>query len=944
MALLDRFRIQPRQKHPDPTVRLAFVQEVPLDERALLAEIARDDGDPRVRRAAVAKLMDPAALAGVARHDADEGVRMHAVEMLRDLALEAFEGMGERESLAALDELSALPDPKTLASIAKTSAGEAPARRALSRITDVHVLGSVARHAQHESVRQAAFERVQDRGEILDVALNSEFKDTGVAAVERLSDRDDLEEVANRARNKASAKRARSLVRDMEERAASEAAAAAASAVPPPVDPDPAELERAAREQEEREAAAARERAEQAEHLRAREEGEARAREEHEAAQRARIVEAEEAARREGERRHARLSELVLEGEAAAEDQDLPAARRRFDVARREWKDLSMGITVDQDLAARFTGAEHRLSARDTAAKEQEQRTRREALVRVQHLVTRAEALAARPDLTLKAGERALRDIRTTLGAVPPLPSKHDFEEIVHRLKAVQTALTPRVQELRDVADWQRWANVGIQEQLCEKMEALKIVEDPEAVARQVRELQQEWRQAADVPRAQGEALWKRFKAAHDEVWARCEAHFAEQAGARAENLAKKLALCDRAEALAESTNWIQTADEIKRLQADWKTIGAVTRGQEKAVWERFRSACDRFFTRRHADLAQRKATWAENLTKKEALCVKAEALAESTDWEAAAAGIRHLQAEWKTIGPVKKTRSEAIWQRFRAACDQFFSRYALRHDTAKGERVAARESIVAELEALAAAGPEDQATPSEPAADLLANVRDIRRRWQTELASRGVDRDRAAALEDRFAAALQRVITQMPSVFKGTDLDVDANGARMEGIVKRVEDLADSLAGPALGAGGGDAVVSPTTRLAAMLKEALAANTIGGKADEDSRLRAAAEEVRQAQASFSRIGLVPDRTRRALADRLQRAIRRISDRAAKLGTSGRPGGPGGPGGSGRSGGSGGGGGGGGRGGGGGGGGGGRSGGSGGDRPLPPGRPGEPGR
>jgi hypothetical protein len=328
---------------------------------------------------------------------------------------------------------------------------------------------------------------------------------------------------------------------------------------------------------------------------------------------------------------------------------------------------------------------------------------------------------------------------------------------------------------------------------------------------------------------------------------------------------------------------------------------------------------------------------------------VKAEALAESTDWETAAAEIRHLQAEWKTIGPVKKTRSEAIWQRFRAACDHFFSRYAQRHDTAKGERVAARESIVAELEALV--GPQDQAAPSEPAADLLANVRDIRRRWQTEIASRGVDRERAAALDDRFAAALQRVITQAPSVFKGTELDVDANGARMEGIVKRLEDLADSLAGPASGAGGGDAVVSPTTRLAAMLKEALAANTIGGKVDEDSRLRAAAEEVRQAQASFSRIGLVPDLRRRALADRLQRAIRRIGDRAAKLGSSGKSGGPGGPGGSGgsgrpggsgRSGGSGG------SGRAGGPGGSGRSGASGGSgesgRPLPPGPPGESGR
>ena len=130
------------------------------------------------------------------------------------------------------------------------------------------------------------------------------------------------------------------------------------------------------------------------------------------------------------------------------------------------------------------------------------------------------------------------------------------------------------------------------------------------------------------MPRAQGEALWKRFKTAHDEAWTRCEAHFAAQAEARGENLAKKIALCERAEALAESTNWIQTADEIKKLQAEWKTIGAVSRGQEKAIWERFRAACDRFFTRRHADLAERKTVWADNLAKKEALCAKAEALA----------------------------------------------------------------------------------------------------------------------------------------------------------------------------------------------------------------------------------------------------------------------------------------------------------------------------
>jgi len=288
----------------------------------------------------------------------------------------------------------------------------------------------------------------------------------------------------------------------------------------------------------------------------------------------------------------------------------------------------------------------------------------------------------------------------------------------------------------------------------------------------------------------------------------------------------------------------------------------------------------------------------------------------------------------------VKKTRSEAIWQRFRAACDQFFSRYAQRHDIARGERVAAREAIVAELEALAGiaapvaasvgvdsplASPavdnqqpevsqstvshsestldnqqpevsqstvshsestlDNQPSTMEPPPDLLTKVRSLRGRWQSELAARGVDRDRAAALDERFAAAFTGVVARWPAAFSGTDLDPDANRRRMEAIVKRMEDLAASLAGPAMSAG--DASVSATTRLAAMLKEALAANTIGGKIDEDSRLRAAAEEVRQAQQSFSRIGVVPDAERRALSDRFQRAIRRISERTGGSGRSG---------------------------------------------------------
>jgi hypothetical protein len=863
MTLLDRFRAQPRQKHPDPAVRLGFVQEIPISERELLAEIAREDTDVRVRRAAVAKLMDPSALAGFAA-DADPSVRDQAVAMLRDIALEAFEGVAESDSLAAVD---ALADTKALALVAKSAASEAVASRALERISDPHVSGSIARHAEHESVRRRAFEALHDPGEILSVAMNCEFRQPAEAAVDRVSDRAELEQIAGRARSKNASKRARAILREIEEREASEReareaeererlqqaaldaqqlAAAAAEVPAPPADPVAIDDGHAV--------VAHQPPADEAERRHQRDEQDRQRR---------------EAADLEAERNRARQAELADEAARIAALDDFAAARRQFAAVRREWSDLAGRAAAADADATRYGAAETAFAARESAASEADQNARREALVRLQQMAARVEPLAARDDLTLKVGERALRDVRTVLGSLPPLPSKADHDEVLRRLKAAQSALTPRVQELREVAGWQRWANIGIQEQLVEKMESLKAVDDAEAIARQVKDLQQQWRQAADVPRAQGELLWRRFKAAHDEVWTRC-GHFAAQSAEREVNLARKVALCERAEQLSDSTNWIQTADAIKALQAEWKTIGAVSRGQEKTIWERFRSACDRFFTRRHADLAERKGVWSANLTKKEALIASVEALAESTDWEPAAAEIKRIQAEWKTIGPVKKTRSEALWQKFRGACDHFFARYAQRHDIAKAERVASRGDC-RHFECSADAGdtPEAASAPAE----FLTKLRTLRVRWQQELAARGVDRERAIVLDERYAAAFGRALTRWPQALAGSEFDPESNRRRMESIVKRIEELANSIAGAPEAP---DASLSPTTRLAAMLKEALAANTIGGKTDNDSRYRAADEEVRQAQANWSRIGPVPDEIRRGLVDRFQSAIRRI--------------------------------------------------------------------
>jgi hypothetical protein len=305
-----------------------------------------------------------------------------------------------------------------------------------------------------------------------------------------------------------------------------------------------------------------------------------------------------------------------------------------------------------------------------------------------------------------------------------------------------------------------------------------------------------------------------------------------------------------------------------------------VPRQDTRATWKRFREACDAFFTRRNADLAERKEIWAANQAKKEALCARAEELAGSTEWDKSAAEIRRLQAEWKTVGPVRRNKSEALWNRFRAACDAFFDRYKRRDEIDLQAKQADREALVAELENLVPVERSDAAMEHAPevAADiappaptalentaLLERVRSLRSRWNQ---STPVVRHGADPLSGRFMAALERLLTTYPEAFRATELDVEANRKKMLKLCERVEGFLTDVAAAPTSAQG----------LAERLREALAANTIGGRAGEETKWRAMSEDVRSAQAAWSRLGPVPGDTGRELADRFHKATNRFFD------------------------------------------------------------------
>lgn len=559
-----------------------------------------------------------------------------------------------------------------------------------------------------------------------------------------------------------------------------------------------------------------------------------------------------------------RLGQLLDGADKVLSATDLPDARTRWTALRRDWTALIAGLALDETTAARVADIEHRIEIRDAALRDARSRQQIENLTRLQAMCDEMEKVAQGEHLSLRDAERALRETRTALDAPGPLPSRQDQQAIVARLKTIQSLIFPRVQDLREADGWERWANAGVQETLIGRLETLRDQPDAAIVARQLRVVQDEWHKVRAVPREKGRELWQRYKIIEGELRLRCESYFQQMTAERTENLRQKEALCAQVEALAESTDWIRTAETIKALQAQWKTIGSVTPGHEKAVWERFRAACDRFFTRRKNDLGERKAVWLANLRKKEAICAQIEALGDTVDWDQALTEVKRIQAEWRLVGPVKRNRADALLARFHAACEKFFDRYAHRNDHELAQQVAAREQVCAEMEGLLA--PVEGGGQAVSDEEIAKKVLLLRRQWEQ---APTLARAQAEPLAERFARALSAVIAAHPDAFKGSELDPEGNRKRMEQLCLLVEGVA--------GEERAAEQMSPAAILATQLREALAANTIGGRADDEARWRNGAEEVRKAQAAWRRLGPVPEAVGRELDGRFQRACARFS-------------------------------------------------------------------
>ena len=360
-------------------------------------------------------------------------------------------------------------------------------------------------------------------------------------------------------------------------------------------------------------------------------------------------------------------------------------------------------------------------NAEQEAAKE-------ENLKKKQAIIDEINSIVGDPDNINKQYNR-IQQLQQEFKAIGEVPAANVTETWKNYQKATENFydLLKMNKELRDY-DFKK--NLEAKQQLCAEAEALDSLEDVLLAFRKLQDLHNQWREIGPVAKEIREELWTRFKDASAKINKKYQAYFENRKEKEKENEQAKIALCERIEAididaLKTFAKWDEATKAIIALQEEWKKLGFASRKVNADLFARFRQTCDKFFARKAEFFKAMKEEFAANLEKKIALCEKAEALKDSTDWKKTADKLIALQKEWKTIGPVVKKHSDAVWKRFIAACDYFFDQKNKQTSSvhqAEHANLAAKREIIDAVNALLA---------DEAETEGAKKVRQLMKKWQ---------------------------------------------------------------------------------------------------------------------------------------------------------------------------------------------------------------------
>lgn len=346
---------------------------------------------------------------------------------------------------------------------------------------------------------------------------------------------------------------------------------------------------------------------------------------------------------------------------------------------------------------------------------EQEQE-KQENLQKKTEIIEKIKAMATSPDEANKSYQ-AFKELQQQWKEIKAVPAEK-ANELWRNYQLYVEQFYDLLKLNNEAREYDFKKNLELKEKLCENAERLADEKDIISAFHQLQELHQEYREIGPVSKELREQIWARFKAASTVINKRHQQHFEEMRANEEENLEKKTALCEKVENIVAAENkgaadWEKRTKEIIDIQAEWKTIGFAPQKMNVKIFERFRTACDVFFSRKADFFKAMKEKYAQNAEKKKELVEKARQLSESTDWKSTADKLIALQKEWKTIGMVPRKLGDKLWNDFITACNHFFEARNAAHAGTRGEErenLSKKKAVIAKLKEMMGTTPDNAA------------------------------------------------------------------------------------------------------------------------------------------------------------------------------------------------------------------------------------------
>lgn len=349
-------------------------------------------------------------------------------------------------------------------------------------------------------------------------------------------------------------------------------------------------------------------------------------------------------------------------------------------------------------------------------------------LERKQAIITEIKAIAVDPDSVNKQYTKVqqLQQEFKSIGEVPASETTALWKEY----QLVTESFYDLLKINKELRDYDFRKNLEIKQQLCGDAEALASVEDVVVAFKKLQELHNQWRETGPVAKELREELWTRFKEASAVINKKYQSFFEERKSKEKENENAKVEICEKVEAidcasLKSYVAWDEATKSVIALQEDWKKLGFASRKVNTELFARFRKSCDEFFANKAEFYKAMKDELSANLQKKIALCEKAEALKDSTDWKKTADILVALQKEWKSVGVVSKKQSDTLWKRFVAACDYFFE---AKNKQSNSTRKVEHDNLKAKKEVIALI---NEILVDENETEGGKKVRELMKKWQ---------------------------------------------------------------------------------------------------------------------------------------------------------------------------------------------------------------------